>query len=109
MRKADRKAALAAWKEERRRAGVWALRCGASAWVGAARDLAAARNRVDFALSRSEAPMPAMKAAMAAHGPGAFVFEEVEEIGAEVEALALPRVLKERRAAAAERLGAKEV
>lgn len=110
MLKAERKAALTAWKEEKRRPGLWLLRCEASgeAWVGATQDLDAARNRMDFALVRGAAPMPAMKSAMAAHGPAAFRFEELETLE-EVEPIALPRELKERRAAAAERLGAKAV
>ena len=111
MRKDERKAAVAAWKEEKRRAGVWLVRCTATGevWVGAGRDLDAARNRFVFSMRQGSALHPDMKPALGAHGGEAFAFEEVETLPEDVEEIALPRELKDRRAAAAERLGAKTI
>ncbi|WP_339950156.1 GIY-YIG nuclease family protein [uncultured Albimonas sp.] len=111
MAKVDRKAALAAWKETRRRPGVWLVRCEATgeAWVGAGRDLDAARNRFEFSMRQGTPMLSYMKASLASHGAGAFVFEEVETLSEAVEEIALPRELKARRDAAAERLGARAV
>tara|TARA_B100002003_G_scaffold207618_1_gene201924 strand:+ start:132 stop:467 length:336 start_codon:yes stop_codon:yes gene_type:complete len=111
MRKADRKAAMAAWKDGTRRAGVWLVRCEATgeAWVGAGRDLDAARNRFAFSMRQGSPLHPDMKPALTAHGGAAFAFEEVEVLPATVEEIALPRELKARRAAAAERLAARIV
>lgn len=107
MRRMDRKQATERY-EKTRRPGVWAMRCGAQVWVGAGPDLAAARNRVEFALGQGQAPYHALAQAMAAHGPAAFSFEELESLE-KVEEIALPRVLKEKRAEAAARLGGIEI
>ncbi|SFI68270.1 GIY-YIG nuclease family protein [Albimonas pacifica] len=111
MRKADRKAATAAWKDGKRRAGVWLVRCAATgeAWVGAGRDLDAARNRCDFSMRHGMPLHPDMKPALRAHGGAAFAFEEIEALPEDVEEIALPRELKARRASAAERLGARAI
>ncbi|MDF2233098.1 GIY-YIG nuclease family protein [Albimonas sp. CAU 1670] len=110
MKTSDRKAAMAAWKESKRRPGVWLVRCEATgeAWVGAGRDLVAARNRFDFSMRQGSPLHPDMKSALAAHGGQAFTFEEVESLE-KIEEIALPRELKDRRAAAAERLGARAI
>ncbi len=111
MRKADRKAAMAAWKDAKRRAGVWLVRCEATgeAWVGAGRDLAAARNRFDFSMRQGSPLHPHMRPALTTHGGEAFAFEEVEALPETLDEIAVPRELKTRRAAAAERLGAKAI
>jgi hypothetical protein len=103
----DRKAALAAYKERKTPAGVYAVRCAASgqAWVGHAPDVDAIRNRIWFTVRQGGASYLPLQAACAAHGPDALAFEVLERVEEE-SALARARVLKERTAHWREQLAA---
>ncbi|WP_323041419.1 GIY-YIG nuclease family protein [Gemmobacter sp.] len=80
MTKDSRKAALAAWKDRKSDAGIYAVTCGDQAWVGATPTLGAIRNRLRFTLGQGGAPNAQMQAAWAAMGEQAFGFEVLERI-----------------------------
>jgi hypothetical protein len=79
MDRSDRRAAVAAYREHKAQAGVYAVRCTATgeAWVGRSADLAAQRNSLDFQL-RHGPNNAAMRAAWRAHGAASFSFEPLE-------------------------------
>jgi hypothetical protein len=82
MSRERRKALLAAYKEQKPRPGVFAVRCTATgqAWVQAAANLANCRNGVWFPLKIGSHPNKVLQAQWKAHGQGAFVFEELEAL-----------------------------
>jgi hypothetical protein len=96
----DKKAARAAYKERRLNAGVFIVRCGASArsWVGAAPDLAAVENKLWFALRTGGAANAQMRADWLEHTHDAFAFEVLETVDPEKPPLYLADHLKERAA-----------
>ncbi|MCB1500714.1 MAG: GIY-YIG nuclease family protein [Bauldia sp.] len=106
-----RKAAIAAYKERKAPAGVFALRCAASgeAWVGQARDLATIRNRIWFALDHGSHPVKGLQATWNAHGREALAFEELERIDPDLPDYARETALRERAAAWRAELGAATV
>lgn len=97
MNRDTRKAAAAAWKDRKPDAGIYAVTCGANAWVGATPTLAAIRNRLWFTLAQGSAPNRAMQAAWTAQGAAAFGFEVLERVE-EDNPLARADRLKERAA-----------
>lgn len=80
MQREDRKAAVAAYKERKVQAGVYAVRCTASGqvWVGSAPDLSTIQNRHWFTLRHGSNPHRTLQAAWTAHGEEAFTFDVVE-------------------------------
>jgi hypothetical protein len=82
MTPATRKAAIAAWKDRRRPAGVYALRCLAdgACWIGRTADLEAIGNRHFFALRQGSHTDRTLQAAYAAHGAAAFRLEVLERL-----------------------------
>jgi ribosomal protein L34 len=78
----DRKAAVAAWKERKAPAGIYALRClpTGQVWVGRSTDLEASERRLGFALRMASTPHRSLLAAARAHGEEAFAFEVVERL-----------------------------
>ena len=93
-----RKAAVAAYKERRADAGIYALRCAATGqtWVGRAADLATIWNRLSFTLRQGGNPHRALQAAWRAHGAEAFTFEEIERLDEETPGYLSDRALKDR-------------
>jgi len=79
MQHSARKTAVAAYKEMKATAGIYAVRCAATGevWVGRSANLEAQRNSVEFQL-RHGPNNPAMRASWAAHGADSFQFEPVE-------------------------------
>ena len=79
MENSARRAAVAAYKEIKAVAGVYAVRCVATgeAWVGRSANLAAQRNSLDFQL-RHGPNNPAMRRAWTAHGAASFQFAPLE-------------------------------
>lgn len=79
MHQSERRAAAAAYKETRRAAGIYAVRCAATgeAWVGRSADLAAQQNSLDFQL-RHGPNNKTMLAAWRTHGAAGFRFEILE-------------------------------
>jgi hypothetical protein len=80
MMREDRKAAIAAYKERKVAAGLYAVRCAPTGeqWIGRAGDLSTIRNRVWFALRLGNHAQRAMQAAWNAHGADAFDLVELE-------------------------------
>lgn len=84
--KPDRRAVRAAYKERKREAGIYAIRCvptGAE-WVGAAADLRTIQNRRWFTLARGTETDRALQAAWKAHGADAFTLEVLERLDPEL-------------------------
>jgi hypothetical protein len=112
MKGADRKAAIAAYKERKPALGVYAVRCAASGelWVGATPNLDTIRNRLWFGLRLGNDPHPDLQAAWRLHGGDAFSFEILERLpdeeGDAGEPFLRQALLKERAAAWRARLGA---
>lgn len=107
MQASDRKAAIAACKEQKTVAGIYALRCTVSGnvWVGKAENMAAIRNRIRFAL-RNGHPNPALRKECEAHGVDSFVFEELERLKEETLRYVLDKQLLEGIARWRQKLGA---
>lgn len=110
MKHEERKAAVAAYKERKSRAGIYAVRCppAGMCWVGRTPDVGAIRNRLWFTLANGGGTRPAMQAAWNAHAE-AFSFEELERLPDDIEAVSVDRVLKERLAHWRAVLGAEPV
>ena len=94
----DRKAAIAAYKERKVHAGIYAMRCLPTGrrWIGRTPDLSTAQNRLWFTLRQGTNPHRTLQAAWNEHGAGSFAFEEVESLDEEALAYVRDRVLKDR-------------
>jgi len=94
----DRKAAIAAYKERKTIAGIFAIRCNASAetWVGQAPNLEKIQNRIWFTLRQGGHPCRSLQAAWTTHGPDSLTFEECERLEEEETAYIRDALLKER-------------
>jgi hypothetical protein len=97
MDQSTRRMAIAAYKETKTTAGVYAVRCAPTGevWVGRSANLAAQRNSLDFQL-RHGPNNPAMRAAWSAHGAASFGFEPLETAPAELTAAGRSDFLKTR-------------
>ncbi len=95
----DRKAAIAAYKERKVEAGIYAIRCPATGqtWVGQAPDLSTIRNRIWFTLRMGSHRNRVLQEAWAAHGDS-FAFEVLERLDEELPAYLKGDALKERAA-----------
>jgi|WetSurMetagenome_2_1015567.scaffolds.fasta_scaffold127569_2 hypothetical protein len=84
--KATRKQAIAEYKQQKRRAGVYAVRCTSTgrSWVGATPTLDAAKNKTWFLLRTGSSRDTDLLAAWQAHGEDAFTFEVLEELDEDV-------------------------
>lgn len=82
VKREERKAAVAAYKERKVEAGVYAIRCTASdqVWVGSAPDLSTIQNRIWFTLRQECNSHRSLQEAWAAHGGEAFTFEVVARL-----------------------------
>ncbi len=98
MKTEVKKAALAAYKERKTVAGIYALLCRPTGqrWAGRAPDIAKIQNRVWFSLRQNGHPHRDLQAAWKTHGAEAFQFEELERIEDEELSYVRERVLKER-------------
>jgi len=99
---------VSAYKERKVEGGVYAVRCSESGevWVGGAPDLSTIQNRLWFTLRQGANPHRSLQTAWNAHGAAAFAFEIVERMDEETIAHVRNRVMKERLAQWAARLGA---
>ena len=106
MQKAERRAAVAAFKERKAVSGVFVVRCAANgeAWVGASRQLEAQQNSLWFSLRHRAHINRALQAAWNVHGPDGFAFEILETLPADLSDLGRSDALKARAAAWRERL-----
>ncbi|MBI1239727.1 MAG: GIY-YIG nuclease family protein [Alphaproteobacteria bacterium] len=98
--KIDKRAAIAAYKEKKTRAGIYAVRCAASGevWVGASPTLDAVENRMWFELKMGERSNPSLLAAYQAHGREGLAYEELEVLKPEEDAYLRRAQLKDRAA-----------
>lgn len=98
MQSHERKAAVAAYKERKVAAGIYAIRCvpSGACWVGRAPNLEKVQNRVWFTLRHGGHTHRDLQAAWQTHGSDAFTFEIVERIDDEEAAYLRERILKER-------------
>jgi hypothetical protein len=94
----DRKAAIAAYKERKTIAGIYAVRCVATAeaWVGQAPNLKTIQNRIWFSLRQGSHPCRSLQAAWNAHGEAGVTFGECERLEDEEIAYVRNALLKER-------------
>ncbi len=97
MKREDRKAAVAAYKERKPLAGVFVVRCAAEQWVGAAPDLATIWNRISFALRQGVAAPASLQAAWREHGADSLSFDVLEEVDQDDLAFGRERALRKRR------------
>ena len=100
MKREDKKAALAAYKERKPQPGIYVVRCAATGqvWVGGAPELSAIWKRQSFILRQDGQKPSSLQAAWNAHGAESFTFEPVEALTDEQLVFGRERMLKERRA-----------
>ena len=98
MNRDQRKAAVAAYRERKSMAGIYAVVCRPSneRWVGRALDLDAIQNRLWFTLRQGNCAYRSLQASWSAHGPEAFALEIVERLDDEMLGYVRDRALKER-------------
>ena len=111
MRKEDRKAAIAAYKEQKSVAGVFAVRSAGpgEAWVGLSRNLDQAPNRLWFTLRNGGQATASLLRAYLEQGAEAFSFEVLERAPEDAETYTLDSFLRERVAHWRATLGAQAV
>ncbi len=104
----DRKAAIAAYKERKAVAGIYALRCAASGqvWVGHAADLDSVGNRLWFTLRTGTDPHRDLQQAWTTHGADSFSLETLERLKEEELPYVRKTLVKQRLAHWRERLNA---
>lgn len=93
-----RKAAVAEYKKRKAVAGIYAVRCAASAetWVGRALDLETIQTRLWFGLRTDARVHPAMQDAWNTHGADSFLLQQLEAIEEDLSAYARDATLKDR-------------
>ncbi len=94
----DRKAAIAAYKERKAVAGIFAIRCKASPqiWVGQTPNLEKIQNRIWFTLGQGSHTCRSLQGAWTTHGPDSLTFEECERLDEEGTPYIRDALLKER-------------
>ena len=82
MMKEERKAAVAAYKERARPAGIYRLHCTATGetWIGQNPDLEAIQNRLSFMLRLGSHRTVSLQKAWQDHGVENFQFEVLERV-----------------------------
>jgi len=98
MKAEDRKAAVAAYKERKIVAGIYAVHCLSTGqrWIGRTPDLSTVRNRLWFTLRQGKNPHRTLQAAWSERGAESFAFEEVERLDDETLPYIRDRALKDR-------------
>jgi hypothetical protein len=93
-----RKAAVAAFRERKAVAGIYAVVCRPSGerWIGRALDLDTIRNRLWFTLRHGNSAHRSLEAAWDARGPDAFALDIVERLDDERLGYVRDRTLKDR-------------
>ncbi len=80
MDNARKKELAREYKEQKRSAGIFAVRCTDSIWVGPSRNLDKEQNSLWFQLRHGGHMNKQMQAAWNAHGESALTYEILEEI-----------------------------
>jgi hypothetical protein len=98
MKSDDKKAAIAAYKERKSPAGIYAVRCRASGqvWIGQTLDLDKIQNRIWFTLRLGTNSQRDLQSAWTAHGADVFTFEPLEALKEEDLPYVRDGLLKER-------------
>lgn len=98
MDRTRKKALIAAYKERKRAAGIYAVTCTATgaAWVGGTMTLDTVENRLWFTLRGGGNPHRSLQQAWNTYGADSFRFEKLEQFRHDLSALALDRLSKER-------------
>jgi hypothetical protein len=98
MKAEDRKAAVAAYKERRVVAGIYAVLCVPTGqrWIGRTPDLSTVQNRLWFTLRQGNNPHRTLQAAWNERGAESFALEEVERLDEETLAYVRDRILTDR-------------
>ncbi|HVJ55742.1 MAG TPA: GIY-YIG nuclease family protein [Aliidongia sp.] len=111
MDKLDRKAAIAAYKERKSVAGIYAVRCTATGqvWVGQAPNLDTIKSRLWFGLRHGGCTNPALQRAWTVCGADSFTFEPLERLAEETFAYVRNALLRERSIHWRAQLGAQEI
>ena len=93
-----RKALVAAYKEQKTVAGVFAVICTATgeAWVGKSRHVDTEQNGLWFALRQGSSPFRTLQAAWNAHSEADFRFEQLDRLPEDVSPLLRDMELKDR-------------
>lgn len=106
-----RKAAIAAWKERKSVAGIFAIRCAATSqvWVGQTPDIEKIQNRIWFTLRQGSHTCRSLQAAWAAHGAEGLTFATCERLEEEESAYIRDGLLKVRGVVWRKELGAEAV
>jgi len=111
MTSPDRKALVAAYKEQTTIAGVFAVQCTATgqAWVGHSRHIDTHQNGLWFALKHGSGRTASLQQAWNAHGPDDFRFEQLDRLPADISDLRKVDELKKRAALWTARLDAEAI
>jgi hypothetical protein len=111
MSRINRKTAVAAYKERKVEAGIYALRCSATGgiWVGRAPDLSTIENRLRFALLHDANLRASLKAAVKQYGAEAIAFDVLESAGTQDLPYERGKFLRDRLEYWRERLGAEAI
>jgi hypothetical protein len=109
--KLERKEAIRKFKEEKPAAGIFAIRCAATArvWVGASRNLDATRNGSWFMLRQGGHFDRGLQREWDAQGEASFGYEVLERLADDLLPMAVADLLKQKRAHWVEQLGAKRL
>lgn len=93
----DRKAAIAAYKDRKVEAGIFAIRCPTSGaqWLGQANDIATVKTRHWFSLGIGSHSNRALQAAWQARGASAMEFEVLELLPDEDDSVARSSQLRD--------------
>jgi hypothetical protein len=98
MKTIDRKAAVAAYKERKTPAGIFAIRCLSTGqvWVGQSQHLDTQQNGIWFTLKHGSSTNRELQAAWNKFGEAAFTFEALERLPDETLSYVRQSILKER-------------
>jgi len=109
MTSQERRALVAAYKERKTVAGVFAVLCTATgeAWVGQSRHIDTEQNGLWFTLRLGTSPFRSLQAAWNAHTEADFRFEQLDRLPEDASPLVRDMELKARAARWTARLGAR--
>lgn len=98
VKREDRKAAVAAYKDRKVAAGIYVVRCAATGqhWAGISPDLSKIWNRLSFSLRQGNEPARSLQAAWREHGAESFTFDPIEPIETEETPVHRDPVLRDR-------------
>lgn len=111
MTKDHRKAAIAAYKERKPKAAVYAVRCAAAGalWVGPTLNPDTVQNKIWFTLRLGTHPNRALQQAWTAHGADTFSIETLELFEPDFDRYLRDNQLKDRAAHWRRKLDAKPI